>query len=80
MMLVIGWTLYGVAVLTVLRSAYHSFMSHRGLRILIVAGPSTLLAVLSVLAGAATWGLVIAVVVVDLASWFFQKVGPWPFA
>jgi len=79
MILVIGWALYALAVLLVLHCAYWSVMSHRGLRILIIPGPSTVLAILSVLAGAATWAMAIPVVMVDLASWFFQVVGPWPF-
>jgi len=78
MMQLIGWILYGVAVLLLLRNAYNSFLSHRGLRILIVAGPSTVLAVLSVLAGAVTWSLAIPVVVVDLAAWGLQRIGFWP--
>jgi hypothetical protein len=53
-MQLVGWLLYGVAILLVLRNAYNSFLSHRGLRILIVAGPSTLLAILSVLVGPVT--------------------------
>jgi hypothetical protein len=78
MIQVIGWTLYGAAVLMVLRNAHCSFQSHRGRMILIIGGPSTLLAILSVLAGAAPWEFVIAVAVVDLASWFLQQAGPWP--
>ena len=74
----IGWILYGVAVLLVLRDAYNSFWSHRGMRILIVAGPSTLLAILGVLVGPITWTLAIPVVVVDLAAWGLQRVAFWP--
>jgi hypothetical protein len=74
----IGWILYGVAVLLVLRDAYNSFWSHRGMRILIVAGPSTLLATLSMLVGAVTWPFVIPIVVVDLAAWGLQRVAFWP--
>jgi hypothetical protein len=77
-MVVIGWILYGLAVLLVLRNAYHSFLSHRGLKILIVGGPYTVLAVLSLLANAAPWVMVIPVGVVDLTSWWFQKVARWP--
>jgi hypothetical protein len=77
-MQLVGWILYGVAILLVLRNAYNSVLSHRGLRILILAGPSTLLAILSVLVGPVTWSLAIPVVVVDLAAWGLQRIAFWP--
>ena len=71
-MLFLGWALCILAVSAAAWSAYHSVMSHRGMRVLVMLGPATVLAILSVITGAIPWLVVVPIALVDGVSWHFQ--------
>ena len=70
---ILGWMLYALSALLALSRAYQSFMSYRGMLVLVTFGPASLLALLSVTTGAVTWPLILPVAVIEAASWFFQR-------
>ena len=79
-MALIGWILLSVGALGALRAAYRSVQSHRGMRILLIPGAATALAVAGAFASGATWVLPVAIGGLEVTAWLLQAAGPWPFA
>ena len=72
MRLTSGWVLYALAVFVVLYNEYRAWQVRRGLMLLILPGPATVLAILSGLAQAAPWPAVLLVAILDFGAYVIR--------